>query len=179
MDPVQGASRVEDLAIVLAADGIMSMSRAARARRRSGWLRVARWTAIAFVAIPSAGCGGGASPTATVDYASVRAMGEMYGLYQQEHSGQAPKDEQAFREFLASKQEALDRLNLTVDGMFVSPRGQPLEWVYGSRPPRSPGGTFFAFEKTAVEGKRLVIGARGMYEEMDDVKFKKLFPKAS
>lgn len=145
-------------------------------RRR---LRRARgaWGFGGALVLTIAGCGGGAKGTGTTDYVTIRAMGDMYGLYQSEHGGAAPKDEQAFREFLASKQEALDRLKLTVDGMFVSPRnGEPLVWAYGKRPPTGPGGAYFAVEKNPTDGTRMAIGARGMHEEIDETQFKKLFP---
>jgi hypothetical protein len=107
-------------------------------------------------------------------------MGDMYSLSQQEHNGQPPQDEQEFRSFLASKQDALDRLNLSVDAMFQSPRnGEPLAWVYGTRPPTGPNGAYLGYEINAVNGKRLVIGLRGMHEEMDEAQFNKLFTKRS
>jgi hypothetical protein len=126
------------------------------------------------------GCAASESTPAVADYGKVRAMGGMYGMYMGKHKGQAPPNEQAFREWLNTKQDPLQQAGLTVDQMFVSPRnGQPLEWVYGRKPPTSPSGmTCIAYEKTPVGGKRLVLATRGMYEEMDESQFSKVFPKA-
>jgi len=35
---------------------------------------------------------------------------------------------------------------------------------------------FIAYEKTPVDGKRLVIATRGMFEEMDEARFRTVFP---
>ncbi len=72
----------------------------------------------------------------------------------------------------------LKRIGLTVDKMFASPRnGTPLTWVYGKRPPRGPTGmTYLAYEAAPVGGKRFLLAAGGMHDEIDDAQFRKLFP---
>jgi hypothetical protein len=129
------------------------------------------------------GCGQqqSSSGVSSEDYSSLRAMSDMYSSYRREHQGKTPPDEQAFRDYLATKQEQLGRLGLTVDKVFESPRnGAPLQWVYGKEPPkdRSSMMTYLAYEKTPVDGKRLVFGPRGVYELMDDTRFKSVFPGA-
>jgi hypothetical protein len=147
------------------------------------WQRMDRCL-LAVLAFALAGCGGGDSGSAAtdaivVDYSSTRVLASLYSQYLSEHKNQAPPNEQAFREFLGTKQETLERAGLTIDDMFASPRnGQPLEWVYGRKPPAGRVGTYFAYEKTPVDGKRLVIATRGMYEEMDEAQFNTLFRKA-
>jgi hypothetical protein len=101
-------------------------------------------------------------------------------MYQAEHGGRTPPDEQAFRSFIESKTDVLERINKTADDLLTSPRnGMPLVLVYGKRPPKSKGMTYVGYEESSVDGKRLVIGPRGMYEEMDEAQFKKIFPDAS
>jgi hypothetical protein len=65
--------------------------------------------------------------------------------------------------------------------MFASPRSgdSAFQWVYGKLPPKGRmGGNYFGYEKDPVDGKRLVIASRGMYEVMDDSKFNTVFSKA-
>jgi hypothetical protein len=132
------------------------------------------------MALSASGCGRKALSSG-VDFKKVRAMGDFYSAYVADHRGQPPKDEQAFREYLTSKQEALQKAGLNVDDMFKSPRGDGLlVWIFGKRPPVSSSGiTYFAYEKAPVDGKRLVIGSRGGYEHLDEAQFRKAFPNAS
>src|SRR5688500_11225007 len=96
-------------------------------------------TTLAHVA---AGRGRHASPSG--DYIKVRAMGDFYGAYLADHRGQPTKDEQTIREYLTSKQEALQKAGLTVDDMFKSPRnGEPFVWVYGKKPPVGSSGVSY------------------------------------
>jgi hypothetical protein len=144
--------------------------------------RWSRIVAVVVLGLGLAGCGGGgsAAKTTVADYSKIRAMGVVYSAYLEEHAGQPPQGEQEFRDYLSGKQELLDRTSLSVDEMFTSPRGKPLTWVYGQPPPRgSAGMTYFGYETEPVDGKRLVIAGRGMYEEMDDAQFRKVFPEAS
>jgi hypothetical protein len=123
------------------------------------------------------------SPTTSnegINIKTVRVMGDLYAQYVIEHRNQTPPNEAAFREFLSSKEEILQKVGLTVDTMFVSPRnGQSLSWIYKSVPPKSDMGImFFGYETAPSDGKRLVISNRGMYELMDDAKFRTVFPNA-
>lgn len=133
-----------------------------------------------FGMLALAGCGGGGSGEAPVaDYGRTRAMGGFYEAYLSAQRGQPPANEQVFRDFLNTKQENLQKAGLTIDAMFVSPRnGKPLTWVYGKVLPKDPksGITYFAYESEPEDGKRLVIGGRGVYEEMDEARFRSVFP---
>jgi hypothetical protein len=138
--------------------------------------------ALALTCAVAGGCGGdGPAATGPVDHATVRAMAGFYEGYLATHNNAPPKDEQAFREYLNGKQADLEKFNLTVDKMFTSPRGVgPFHWMYGGRPPTGASGmTYIGYETTPVEGKRLVIATRGMYEELAEAEFKKAFPKAT
>lgn len=138
---------------------------------------------LAILVLALAGCGGGGDGSAGMhesDTTTMCAMSGLYGQYLGQHKNQPPPNEKAFRDYLNTKQDDLQRVGLTIDQMFVSPRnGEPFEWVYGRKPPAGPAGmTYVGYEKTSVDGKRLVIATRGMYEEMDDAKFRTVFPKA-
>ena len=134
------------------------------------------------VTAASLGCSKSAATklSSGADYRVVRAMGSVYDGYLREHNGQPPKDEQAFRDYLQAKEEDLIKEGLSVDKMFISPRSgdSTIQWVYGKSPLKGPAGmTYLGYEKDPVDGKRLVIGARGMYELMDDNKFQATFAK--
>jgi hypothetical protein len=64
--------------------------------------------------------------------------------------------------------------------VFTSPRtGGAFTWVYDGKKPVGPGGmTVFGYEAAPTDGKRLIVGSRGMREEIDEAEFKKLFPNA-
>ena len=143
-------------------------------------MRLVAAMVVVATALAPVGCGRQAQQSG-VDYTKVRVMGEFYSSYIDEHRGQPPKDEQAFRGYLTRKEEQLKKVGLTVDEMFTSPRGSgPIEWVYGKQPPLgSSGMAYFAYEKAPVDGKRLVIGSRGGSEQLDESQFRKAFPKAS
>jgi len=125
----------------------------------------------------------GTSPQATgkVDYKTVRTMADLYAAYLGSNGDQPPPDEQAFRQFLQTKQSNLERAGLTIEQMFVSPRnGEPLEWVYrGPLPTTDNGMTVFAYEKSSADGKRLVIARRGMYQVMDQAEFDRAIARAN
>jgi hypothetical protein len=91
------------------------------------------------------GCGGGKPEEGVIEYRRVRSMTDFYAAYVAAQRGQAPPSEQAFRQYLATKQDQLNAVGLTVDEMFVSPRRTgPLIWIYGTPPPSGPMGTYFA-----------------------------------
>jgi hypothetical protein len=107
-------------------------------------------------------------------------LADLYAAYLGAHSDQPPPDEQAFRQFLQTKQSNLERAGLTVDEVFVSPRnGEPLDWVYrGPLPTIANGMTVFAYEKSSADGKRLVIARRGMYQVIDQAEFDRAIARA-
>jgi hypothetical protein len=128
------------------------------------------------------GCGGASSSTGmdADDYMTLRSASTMYSEYMGANNGQTPPDEQAFRTFLETKKDVLEKTGKTVDQLLTSPRsGEPLIYVYGKKPVSGPMGmAYFAYEKTPVEGKRLILASRGMVEEMEEAQFRKFFPDA-
>jgi hypothetical protein len=140
----------------------------------------------ATVALALFGCNhgsGGNEATAlgTMDFKRLRAMADIYSGYLNGHRSQAPPNDEAFRAYLATKQADLDRAGLTIDEMFVSPRGVgTIQWIYGIVPPTNKYGmTFLAYETTPVDGKRLAIALRGQFQEMDETQFRATFPNAT
>jgi hypothetical protein len=106
-------------------------------------------------------------------------MSSLYGGYAIADKGQPPKDEAAFRAYLETKVDELQKAGLTVDDMFVSPRGQPIQWVYGTKPVSGRAGMkYIGYEQAPVANKRLVIAANGMYDLMEEAEFRRSFPGA-
>lgn len=137
-----------------------------------------RNAAVASLALMLAGCGGGGGGTTTVaDYSQIRSMGAMYESFLNAHGGQPPKNEAEFRAFLTEKEGVLGEVGMSIDDMFVSPHGGEMVWLYDQKLPKGVSGmTYLGYEKEAVDGKRLVIAVRGMYEDLDETAFKGAFP---
>jgi hypothetical protein len=138
---------------------------------------------LAVTMLAVAGCGnyaGGEGAPPVADHRKVRLMTEFYESYLNSNRRQTPKDEAAFRTYLTTKQEQLEKAGLTVDQMFTSPRdGRPMKWVYGVTPPQWRQGGFicYGYEAEPTAGKRLVVGSRGMFNEIDESQFRSLIPK--
>jgi hypothetical protein len=140
--------------------------------------------ALTIVALVITGCGGsdggetGSTALARMDADQLRTMAGLYMSYRDSHRNQSPPDEKAFREYLSTKQDELQRVGLTIDAMFVSPRGNgPIQWVYGMTPPTNKYGmTFLAYETAPVDGNRLAIAIRGQYQVLDESQFREMFP---
>jgi hypothetical protein len=96
-----------------------------------------------------------------------------YGEYLREHGGRPPQDEAEFREFLATRKERLAASGLDADRVLASPRnGLPLVVVCGgSELPVVDGIELIAYEKSAVDEKRMVVTPRGGTELIDEGKF--------
>jgi hypothetical protein len=135
------------------------------------------------VLIALAGCSRAATTAedkSVVDYKLTSVMANLYNGYLGEHSGQPPKDEQPFRQFLQTKEEILTKSGLTVDKMFVSPRnGKPFNWVYGRPLAASTIGiTMIGYEAEPSDGQRMILGGRGEYQLVDEAKFHAAYPNA-
>jgi hypothetical protein len=152
-------------------------------RMTAGALLWPNWLAIAAVTV--AGCNhatGNGGDDVVSDYSRVRSMSAFYQAYLTTNRGQPPRDEQAFRTFLTAKEGELQKVGLTIEQMFTSPRDdRPFKWVYGMKPPpwRQKNITCYGYEVEPTNGKRLVVGSRGMYDEIDESQFRSLFPKSS
>ena len=144
------------------------------------YLKTLHWSCCATLILTLVGCHDGAD-LRNIDYNEFRARSMMYGLYLGAHNQQPPPTEQALRDFLMTKQENLERAGISVEDMFISPRnGETIQWVFGHPLPKSPNGmmTYIGYEQVPVEGRRLVLATRGMYEEVDDTQLKNIFPDA-
>jgi hypothetical protein len=137
------------------------------------------WLALMMLGIAAAsGCGGG-SGSGSEGVSDTRVMIDIYSAYLQEHNNRPPPSEQAFRTFVQQRQDRLEKAGMTIDQMFVSPRGSgELKWVYGDRLPADARGvTYLAYENAPADGKRLVFAPRGT-TEMEETQFKTVFPNA-
>jgi hypothetical protein len=95
--------------------------------------------------------------------------------------GHPPAGETEFKSFIdTSAKPMIDSLKLSSPNeLFVSERdGQPFVVVYSKRPP-GMNPDVIAYEKTGVDGKRLVGYSLGMIEEVDEARFNQLVPAAS
>lgn len=139
------------------------------------------WPLLVALALATVGCGGGQSSGngQGLNGGKLLVMQSLYLEYLSQHNNQPPPDEKAFREFVGTKQDKLQKASLTVDDVFISPRnGGPLRWVYGKKQSgNQAGGSYIAYEQTPVDGKRLVIADRG-FQEIDDASFRQAFPNA-
>jgi hypothetical protein len=88
--------------------------------------------------------------------------------------GRYPKDEQELKQTISKMDLNLEAMKLSnVDEVFVSERdGQPLVIVL---PPNAKG--VIAYEKTGVEGTRLVAFSEGNVQEVDESRFRELVPE--
>jgi hypothetical protein len=127
-----------------------------------------------------AGCGRGEPGKANPTYSRLTALSNVYAGYLKTHKNQPPSDEQEFRKYLESKKDELQKQELTIDDVFVSPRtGRPLKWIYGKLPvPGRAGMRYIAYEESSIDNKRLVLAVVG-YDMLDDQQFKMVFPNAS
>lgn len=135
----------------------------------------------ALMLIVLVGCGGKTSSGLSQrSYQGIRALSAAYEGYLAQNQGMPPQDEQAFRQYLESRQSDWDAVGISIDDMLCSPRtGEPFMLVCGKKPPTGKTGTtYIAYETSPVDGKRLVIAIRGMFEEMDEARFKLIFPGA-
>jgi hypothetical protein len=141
---------------------------------------VSCWLVLAIAAFVGCGKKSASANLGHADYGTLQVASNMFTSYMGENGGKTPPDEQAFRAYLETKKEKLEEQGKSIDDLLMSPRnGEPLMFVYGKQPVRGPAGmTFYGYEKTPVEGKRLVLAGRGMFQEMDEAQFRKLFPDA-
>jgi hypothetical protein len=129
--------------------------------------------AIAGCLAVAAGCGGGKSASANaVQQSHVRLLTAYYSSAVSK-LGHAPRDEQEFKSAINLPPASMEKFNIkSLDELFVSERdGQPLVVAYGASRPASD---IVVYEKTGVDGKRLVGRQLGMVDEVDDATFNNL-----
>ena len=97
-------------------------------------------------------------------------VAEFYGSYLRNRKGKAPKDNEDFHNYLASRAEELKLYNVeSPDQLFNSPRDErPLVIVSGQvvAPPDYPESPWAAFEQKGADGKRYGVRVRGGVHEL-------------
>jgi hypothetical protein len=121
------------------------------------------------------GCGDSAALKEAREKDNIRTLARMYGQFMSSHRGNGPKNEQEFKQYLQGRREELAREEITdVDALLVSNRdGEPYVVVYGLVPTRSmtPSGRVVAYEKSGIDGKRMVAYETMAAEELDEARF--------
>lgn len=88
-----------------------------------------------------------------------------YGEYLDSHAGRPPQDSAAFREYIESRPDELQRYNVqNLDELLNSPRdGQPFVIVCGKRvaPKDSPATPWAAYEQSGLDGIIMAVQVRG------------------
>jgi hypothetical protein len=139
------------------------------------------------------GCGSGKeySPTLPEEHTQLRQLAVLLGQFQSRNRGQLPRSEQEFKKFLQGlPAEQRQSMGVTdIDAFFVSKRdGEPLIIRYGQaggppglggpskagEPGKGPSEPVVAYEKTGIEGKRLVAHSTGRVELVDEQQFQQL-----
>jgi hypothetical protein len=117
----------------------------------------------------SHGCGSStAAPTGTSHVRLLTALFAKASLKLR----RPPKDEREFKQTLAESTISPDSLHVgTLAELFTSERdGQPLVVLYGT----PKGSDVVVYERTGVDGKRLIGHRIGMVEEVDEAQFSAL-----
>jgi hypothetical protein len=137
------------------------------------------WIVFGMATVLTVGCAS-EGERVTASRASIPAMVEMYSRFAQDHQGKGPTSEQEFREYVNGQTEKLELMDISADDVFTSPRtGGAFTWVYDGKTPVGPGGMkVLGYETVPTDGKRLIVGSRGMRDEIDEAEFRKLFPNA-
>jgi hypothetical protein len=117
------------------------------------------------------GCGGAAgSGDEGKARAAMRMVGIEYGRYLAQHNGAPPPDEAAFGAFLDAQIKNTPDYGVASAGELLAATrdGGPLVVIYGKKvaPPDAPDLLWAAYEKTGVDGMRLVVNARGLVTEL-------------
>ena len=139
------------------------------------WLRLAA----AFAPLFLFGCGP-KTTKADLDPGEkhILKIASLYSSFRSAHGGRAPKDAQELKAWAKTlKSDALAQRNIDdLETTFVSPRdNQPYALVKPEAPGKRRGGPpamVWVFEKTGVNGKRMVAGGMGNATEMDEETFR-------
>ena len=129
-----------------------------------------------MVVVALVGCGGGGGAASSDEDAQFRVLTRFYTRVSTE-LGRPPKDEAEFKEKIKAVNPDLSAVGAaSVDDLFVSERdGQPVVVVYGEP---LKGSDVVMYEKTGVDGKRMVGHKIGSVEEVDAARFGELVPSA-
>jgi hypothetical protein len=127
---------------------------------------------LALLATGNLGCGSAGDAAQSGEKSHVRLLTMLYAKASLKLR-RPPRDEQEFKQTLASSNTSLEPLNVdSIDDLFISERdGQPLVVRYLQLP---TGSDVVVYEQTGMDGKRLVGHKIGMIEELDDAQFSAL-----
>ncbi|HEX6961897.1 MAG TPA: hypothetical protein VF175_08530 [Lacipirellula sp.] len=119
------------------------------------------------------GCGPGSKTSGDGEISHIQLLASLYNKAARD-LGRYPKNEQELKQTIGKMGLNLEAMKLaSVDELYVSERdGQPLVIVL---PPNSKG--VIAYEKTGVDGTRLVAFSEGNVQEVDEVQMRDLVPK--
>lgn len=142
---------------------------------------------VAALLLPAAGCGGGNSPDEMIGKANatnLQRLCNLYVLYQTRNGWQGPPDEATFKEFIDSQGDRiLKRMGVepgNVTAIFASERdSEPYVIRWGL--PGNPRGEAvpIVFEKTGVDGMRMVGFSKPEHREVDDAEYQQLMSSGS
>lgn len=131
---------------------------------------------VGLAVVLALGCGGGTDINPGAEN-HIRGLAVCYGQFQGQHKGKGPSSEQEFKQFISTKvsKEMLAAHRVTpdkIDPLFISPRDrEPYQIRF--KPSTKPT-DMVIWEKTGVEGKRLVVLSTTQTELVDEAKFNEL-----
>ena len=110
------------------------------------------------------GCG--ANKTSPQEERDIRRIALFYGKYIQRHRGEAPGNEQEFKEFIRKSNPKVNP-----DELLVSPRDKlPLIVVYKESAAGNQGAVV-AYEKQGASGRRMVVMSTGEVRDLEEADF--------
>jgi len=130
---------------------------------------------LASISLWLGGCS--SQPQVSTDSAELqfRLLGRYYGEYLAGHGGRAPEREEEFLRYLQEFAQYLQSRGIAQPAdLLISPRDhQPLRVLYGQDIIEDgPGGLpWVGYEQQGVDGRRYLIGARGVATEVSPEEF--------
>ncbi len=134
---------------------------------------------ITIVFVSSVGCSSSATAPNSDNEARLKVVGILYGKYLKQSRGNASADQKQLAMYLESERPNWEKLAESTEQLLISPRdGKPLVLLGGKElaQQRSEGAFWVAYESEGINGKRQVVSARGLVEEMDEQKIEQVFP---
>jgi hypothetical protein len=115
----------------------------------------------------------------TTDVSRIKEITMLYVSFLNRNSGRPPANEEEFKRYVAERGEPLFNAAgvSSADELFVSPRdNEPYVILYGSDAAKLISKGIVAYERTGVDGRRLVGQRTGSVEELDEAAFRQLVP---
>lgn len=134
---------------------------------------------IPFLLLVAVGCGSQSAPIAKEGQDQLKVLGMLYGMFMSEHRGAAPVDQAEFVSFLGLEPANWEKIAGSPEELLNSPRtGEPLVVLYGEQARSREEGEFpwIAYESQPVDGRRLIVNARGNVQAVDEDELSQLVP---